>query len=298
MIWLGQTVIALMFRHPADPQRLAIWIPFSLLAYSLWHLLRAVCRGPMEPFDWTPAEQELLARAPLDRRDLVLYRLTAVGSAAVVKAACFCLVMLPDLPCKWAGFLGLLLALMFVDLARMGIEITTYAMSPREFMKFRVVILLLAGTGLVSAVVQSVSLPDVPTLHGPTAPLAIGVRFLTTLIELRTTWVGWMLESPFHVFGRIILAPGFSVGLIGALVLAGLLVAGGIQAIIQLDQWCYRRRVAAERQRFRLLLATPAPPAVRCPLHDGRSVCRSDWGVPVAWPGGRCWAPIITAVPC
>lgn len=65
VVWLGQVVAGLLFREPADPQKLAVWIPLGLLAYTLWHLLKTACRQPIEPFEWTPAERELLGGAPL-----------------------------------------------------------------------------------------------------------------------------------------------------------------------------------------------------------------------------------------
>lgn len=65
IVWLGQVIAGLLFREPADPRKLAVWIPTALLAYSVWHLLKAACRTPIEPFEWTPAERELLGGAPL-----------------------------------------------------------------------------------------------------------------------------------------------------------------------------------------------------------------------------------------
>ena len=61
MIWAGQAVLAILFRESADPAKLALWIPVSFTMYAIWNVLKVVFRKPIQPFEWTPAEEELLS---------------------------------------------------------------------------------------------------------------------------------------------------------------------------------------------------------------------------------------------
>jgi len=254
VVWVGQAALGLLFREPADPQKLQVWIPLGLLAYALWHLLKTACRTPIEPFEWTPAEREMLGAAPLRRSELVMYRLAAVAVAAVAKAACFCLVMLPDLRVWWAGLMGMLLALLLVDLLRMTFEIFAYGISRRAFLRFRAVVLIVAGTCGISAAVSSLCGPHVATNSSLPQSLGIVLRFLASLAELRTTWVGTVAELPLRVFGHLIVAPAFSLALVGYLLAAVAMVIGMTRVVVWLDGHFLRRRLAAELARFPKLL--------------------------------------------
>ena len=256
VVWVGQAALGLLFREPADPQKLQVWIPLGLLVYALWHLLKTACHTPIEPFEWTPAEREMLGAAPLRRSELVMYRLVAVGTTAAAKAACFCLVMLPDLRVWWAGLTGMLLALLLVDLLRMAIEIFAYGISRTAFLRFRAVVLIVAGTCGISAAVSSLCSPQVATGSSLPESLGIVLHFLATLMELRTTWVGIVAELPFRVFGRLIVAPAFSPALVGYLLAAVAMVVSMARAVVWLDEHFLRRRLAAERARFPGLLAS------------------------------------------
>ncbi len=248
--WLGQVAAGLLLRAPADPEKLAVWIPMGLLAYAIWHLLKAACHTPIEPFEWTPAEQELLGGAPLRRYDLVTYRLIAIAIAAVAKAACFSLVMLPDLRIWLAGFAGMLMALLFVDLVRMSIEIVVYGMSCKEFIRFRIAVLGLAAVCGGAALARVFPL-DSPTGGGelPTS-LAIAMRIVNALLDLRHTGIGPVVEAPFAVFANVILAPSFSAMLLTNLLIAGTLIVALGAGVIWLDLHFQQRRVAAERSAF------------------------------------------------
>ena len=254
-VWIGQAAAGLLFREPADPQKLQVWIPLGLLAYALWHLLKTACYTPIEPFEWTPAEREMLGAAPLRRSELVMYRLATVGMAASVKAACFCLVMLPDIRVWWICLPAMLLALLLIDLLRMAIEIFAYGISRRAFLQFRTAVLTVAATCVMSAAVSTFYKPRVATDSSILELLGIAKQFLASLMELRTTWVGTVAELPFRVFGHLIVAPTFSPPLVRYLLAAVAMVVGMIGAVVWLDGHFLRRRLAAERARFPGILA-------------------------------------------
>jgi hypothetical protein len=252
IVWLGQVVVSILLRQPADPQKLHAWIPLGLLAYTIYHLLRAACRTPIEPFEWTPAEVEVMGGAPLRRQDVVMYRLMAIAIAAIAKAGCFALVMWPDMPVWLAGFAGMFLALLLVDLIRMAVEITVYGLSRREFLCFRIVVLGLAAIAVGMAVADAVPLPDTTAGELPSS-LAIGLRVLNSLMDLRHTFVGTVLVAPFEFLATVILAPQWSMTLLLQLVIALAMVLTFTTGVVGLDQAMERRRVSAQRRIFREL---------------------------------------------
>ena len=253
VVWLGQAVLGLLLREPADAEKLQVWLPLGLLAYTLWHVLKIACRAPIVPFEWTETEKELLGGAPLSRCELVMYRLASIGFAAVAKAACFSLVMLPDLSIWVAGFLGMFMGLIFVDLVRMVVEIMAYGLSRSAFLRFRVAILTIAGACVASALVSSLLFADRSSWSSGPASLVLLSRFGSSLADLRMTWIGILAMLPFHVFGQVILATTVSVGSIGCSLLAGLLVFAMVKVVVWFDRLFLRRRVTAERESFHRL---------------------------------------------
>ena len=290
--WLGQTVMAICFREATDPARLHVWIPLSLLAYSLWHIMKAACRAPVEPFEWTSAEQELLGGAPLQRKELVKYRLTSIVLASVAKAACFSLVMLPDLHVWFAGFAGMLLGLIFIDLLRMGTEIIAYGLSRPAFIRFRVAVLGIAGSAITAALISTLCTPNMLAKSQRPIALDLGVQFFISLAELRTTLVGVCLEMPFRVFSQVILAKSLSASLVGFLFLSILLTVGCAQAVLWLDRYFYQRRIAAERKHFRV--RRHAQPTSVSDMTRGRN--RMWIPVRLRGAGGLAWRQALGAL--
>ena len=139
-VWIGQTVASVLLRPPADPLRLRQWLTLGLLSYAGWHLLKASFRKLREPLEWTAAETELLGGSPLSSRQLIRYRLSTIGSAAVLKTACFCLVMLPDIHLLLSAAAGLLLGLLLVDLFRLVCELLAWGFNARQRRRMQVAV--------------------------------------------------------------------------------------------------------------------------------------------------------------
>ncbi len=261
-VWLGQVVMSAMLRQPADPQKLAVWIPLGLLAYSVWHLLRTAGRNPIEPFEWTSAEQELLGGAPLRRYDLVMYRLLAVAIAAVAKAGLFALVMWPDLPVWLAGFAGMVLALLFIDLLRMVLETAVYGLSRREFLVYRFV--MLAGAAVVAAVALSdaLSVPAAELAGNRPAALVILLRVAQGVIELRHTALGATALLPYQLFAGVMLSTSLTGAWAVQLCATTGLVLLMAAAVVGLDRLVLRRRKGSERRTYLLLKPNAGAQAV------------------------------------
>ena len=118
LMWLSQTILSVLFRESADPEKIGFWLPLGLVIYSIWHLIKISTRKVVEPFEWTSAEKEFVIAAPVTRTQQITYRLTTIATAALAKAVCFSVLMSPDIRVWYAGFFGMLLGLAFVDLVR------------------------------------------------------------------------------------------------------------------------------------------------------------------------------------
>ena len=183
-VWLGQTVLAILFREPADPQSLRTWLSVSLLLYCVFHFIKIACRKPVEPFEWTAAEQQNLLSAPLTRKHLVTWRLTSYLMATAAKALCFAVVMIPDLPSIAVGYAGMFLGLSMIDLVRVLLERvawTAASTSKRCWTIVRSCMLLPASCLLAFAFYQTTCSVDFEaTLQSPN-PLAIPQLFLAVV---------------------------------------------------------------------------------------------------------------------
>ena len=128
LMWLSQTILSVLFREAADPEKIGFWLPLGLFIYSAWHLIKISTRKVVEPFEWTPAEKEFVIAAPVTRTQQITYRLTSIATAALAKAVCFSVIMSPDIRVWYAGFFGMLLGLAFVDLVRVLFELFFYGL--------------------------------------------------------------------------------------------------------------------------------------------------------------------------
>ena len=186
-VWLGQTVLAILFREPAEPTALRTWLSVSLLLYCVFHLIKIGCRKPVEPFEWTEAEKQNLLAAPLSRKHLVTYRLVSYFFATAAKAMCFAVVMIPDLSSPLAGYAGMFLGLSLIDLVRVLLERIAWTASntsARCWAIVRATMLIPAFTLLAVAFYQTAYSPDFEAAIQSPNPLSIPQFFLAVVSDL------------------------------------------------------------------------------------------------------------------
>ncbi|MCH8923320.1 MAG: hypothetical protein IIA67_09270, partial [Planctomycetes bacterium] len=155
VVWLGQSVVSMLLREPYSIETLRGWVPLTLTAYFLWHLLKVAWKRPEEAIAWSAAERAMICGGPFSRREVLTYRLTAVMAAATFKALLVSLLLFPDLPVWPAGFVGLVLALAFIELWRMALEIAAHRASRRAFLWLRVGVFGAAGAIILNAFVMA-----------------------------------------------------------------------------------------------------------------------------------------------
>lgn len=251
MVWLGNAIVSMLLREPYSIETLRNWVPLSLMAYSLWHLLKVAWKRPEEAIEWSPAEREMICGGPFSRQELLTYRLTAVMTATLFKALLASLLLFPDLPVWPAGFLGLVLALAFLELVRMALEIGAYGASPRAYLWLRVGVFSAAGAIMVSALVTTLSTLSTIDAAAPVSTVRLLGRLFLATTELRHTWIGSVWEAPFVTFSQVITAPQlFDAAFIGWLLLASLLVAFMARAVFWIDRFSLTAVVRAERTGY------------------------------------------------
>ncbi len=284
LIWLSNAALTIFLREPSDPATLRSFVPLGLLVYSLWHIVRVAYRRPEEAVEWTPAERELLCGRPFERRDLLVYRFGPILTAAAFKASCFALLMLPDLRLPTVGLVGALLALLFVDLFRMAVEIAAFGAGRQTYHHLRIAVLVLISMVCVCALANTFRSPIALEAGKSPGSLGLMMHVLRSAAELRETWIGSVLETPFHVFGNIITAQQYSVGLAGWMVLAVAMVSGLSWFVMWLDS--HFLRAVARRERLEYQRIESGDASVRDAETVSTNLPRVPWGAgigPLAW---------------
>ena len=209
VIWLGQTVLAILFREAADPAGLRTYLSVSMLLYSLFHCVKIGCRKPTEPFEWTESEKQWLIAGPVTRTQLVTYRLASYLAATAAKALCFAVVMLPDLHMIAAGYSGMFLGLTLVDLIRMLLEQVAWMaekISKRCWLIVRSAMVLPVVGLLGFAVISMTWSPEFTVATESKNPIAIPKLLLGNVGELVTQpALGWLM-LPWSIAADTILA--------------------------------------------------------------------------------------------
>lgn len=282
VLWLGNAALGILMRQPLDPAGFRDFVPLALLAYGLWHVLKVTGYRPKEPIELTPAERELLGAAPFRRRDLVTYRLAAIFTSALLKAICFSVLMLCDLKIWVAGLVGALLALLLLDLVRMAVEIVAWGVSTRTYQRMRATVVLLTGAAGASALVITLHSPSF--WRGRSSSLGGLTQLLQSAMQLRETWIGVLLESPFHALSNVITAETYSAALAGWVALSAAMVVGMAWLVVRLDAHFLLATTRAERQGYQRLRqdVAQARPARESGLELPRVPWRGGAG-PLAW---------------
>jgi hypothetical protein len=156
VVWLGNAAMTVWFRETASPQTLRALLSLGAVLYAGWHFAKAAFFRPESPFDWTPAEHDLLVAMPLRPRDLVAYQLASVTATTILKAGLFTLLLLPDLRSVPLGLMGLLLMMMLLEMLRIAIEIATWGIGRSAFLAYRAAVVagLVAGGFSLAAVIM------------------------------------------------------------------------------------------------------------------------------------------------
>jgi hypothetical protein len=116
-LWLLPSILAASTGHRADPEGLALFGPFVLLAVCV----TTAAVPSKSPLTFTPSEVDLLFPGPFARRELVLYKLAGVAAGGALVSVLLALWIGRVAPHWWAAYAGSWLGLMFVNLVSIAI---------------------------------------------------------------------------------------------------------------------------------------------------------------------------------
>ena len=285
-VWIGQAVVGILFRPPANPTEIRFWIPAAMVIYCLYHLVKILTRTPESAFEWTEEETELLHGAPLTRLQIITYRLRSIFTAAIAKSACFAIVMSPDVPSVPLAMVGMLGALLMIDFFRLCVGMAVHAMTDRERWLCRI--------GFVTPLVGLIgwamfcSLTSM-TPDGSPAQFSVALMFGTskTLLGVLATEPGSWLLLPFQLFSRLIFPDGTVSQVFLSGVYATLLLGVSLVSMLGFDQFCQLRLRSLEAANWnRLNHHAAANKSASNALTDVHQV-RTPWFLagagPIAW---------------
>ena len=254
-VWLSQIVMSIFLREPADRGMLRERIALGLFGFLIFQMLKIVYRKPVEPFEWTPSETQILKTAPIHRSALVIYRLTTTAISALLKSICFVLVMIPDLKQLLAGFIGMALGLCFLELVRVITEVIVYGVGKRnlQWIKFATATAVFA---LVATAIYNVaSQPGVEEKLASPAAYQLILAVALQLAEFSRHSVGALLAFPFRCFSDVILTENLNVQFLQRMLLSIGFVTTACYTAMMADCWMIgacQRQDQANLHRLRL----------------------------------------------
>ena len=258
LMWLSQTILSVLFREAADPEKIAFWLPLGLFIYSVWHLIKISTRKVVEPFEWTTAEKEFVIAAPVTRTQQITYRLTSIATAALAKAICFSIIMSPDIRVWYAGFFGMLLGLAFVDLVRVLFELFFFGLGKAGRRCCQLLILGGAGGCFFYAISNCLIAHSAGSDLSSPGALLFFQNLLTEITSLAQTQIGQWLIAPFTVFSKFTLSPTSNLYLLKNMIFAVGLNGFAVAAVYGLDRWMRRRCHRKEAGNLKTAIAQKA----------------------------------------
>lgn len=289
-VWLSNVIASILFRDRYEPETLRVWMTLGLTLYAGWHLIRVSWQRPDTAIEWTPAEFGTLLTSPFRRQELILYRLTTIFGVTTFKAGLGTLLLLPDIPVPWLGFLAMWFGLAFVELIRLIADNLTVGMSDVAYRLFRVTVVVLLGSfglycGAQALHAASQLSPDaeIPIV------VEVGRNFFLTILSGLQTPLGELLSAPFALFVSVMLSPSLT-GEVALMTLAGFSVLFVTAWILtRIDRWSQAEILKRDKA------AVFCPEATR-PVeqwHDTRTRSRRFWirvcGGAVEW---RQWVGV------
>jgi len=134
-VWTGQTVASVLFREPWAPDEFRRWVAVPLFAWFMWHLLRVAWKRPEAAIEWSDEEQNLIVGGPLTPQQQLFYRVVVILSSTLPKAILTILILWPNL--SWSSPLGLVMALIGLELFRMVMDIWSSCLSETGYRAYR-----------------------------------------------------------------------------------------------------------------------------------------------------------------
>ncbi|MEW4488877.1 hypothetical protein AB1L42_12395 [Thalassoglobus sp. JC818] len=247
-VWLGNAIASVLFRESYDPKSFQIWMTAMLTIYAGWHLLRVSWQRPEAAIEWTPAEKMWLMTSPFRRSELLKFRLFTVLSATTIKAAIGAILLLPDLPIPWLGFLGLWTGLAMIELFRIVCDLVATGLNPDAYRSMRAFITV-GGAALLS--VLTINALELTRITQSTSELPTFIILMKSGMHVVKDWFtttpGLIASAPMLVFVQLILTPTLTAATAIEVVTVLLMVTAMAGLVIRLDKWNVQQHVRREK---------------------------------------------------
>ncbi len=154
-VWTGQTVASVLLRDPYATADFRRWVAVPLFAWFLWHIVRVAWKRPETAIEWSAEEESLIVGGPFSISERLLYRFVVVLTSTLPKALLTIFVLWPDL--SWSSPIGIILALVGLELFRMLMDIGTCCLSDNAFKTYRVTVIGFLAVALLHCGLPAVS---------------------------------------------------------------------------------------------------------------------------------------------
>jgi hypothetical protein len=205
-LWLGPSVVGAFMRPRTDPATVSMYFPLAMLGFCVMTLVTSAGERAVA---FNPSEVDFLFPGPFSRRQLLLYKIARSASAALFTSAMFSLIFLRFARHWFTGWIGMFLALMFVQLFSMSIVLIGQTIGERAFTRGRKLIIVFVCIAIAAILGPSV------TSGAQRNPQELAYAFVHSQS-------GRVVLAPFIVFARILTADSV---LTGGLKWAGVAVA-------------------------------------------------------------------------
>jgi hypothetical protein len=295
--WLGNAALTVWLRETGSPQSLRALVSTGLVLYAFWHFAKAAFFRPESPFEWTPEEREILVAMPLRPRDLVSFQLASVTVTTVLKGGLFTLLLLPDMRSVPLGFLGVVLAMMMLELLRMTIEIATWGMARWAFLTYRAAVV--AGLVASGFALGAVAMRVHAVVDRPGVDEGLLRRPLDVLVQLNDSGFGYA-ALPFRPFVDLVLAESLTAANAVLAAASVAIILGFAAAVVALYAATTRRVADREKRSFRALGAVRAamaalPPSERRPAPGAGFALRLRRMPRLRGAGALAWRQLVGA---
>jgi hypothetical protein len=186
-LWLGPQVFRGMHRPMTDPDRVRALFPLGLLGVCVMTLLT---NGGGRAFYFTPAEVDFLFPGPFTRRQVLLYKIAKSATATLIGSLFFSCFMLSRVYHWLAGYIAIVLAMMFLQLFSMTLVLLGQSLGERFFAR---------GRTLALALIACVVVAILWALNQSQTPITLDSFLALT----RASAIARTLLFPFAVFGNL-----------------------------------------------------------------------------------------------
>lgn len=247
IVWIGQTLASMLLREPFNPNTFRSSVSLLLLAYFCWHVVRVAWQRPDEAIEWSPEEEALVVGGPFSRRSVLVYRFAVIFTATLPKAVLTTLVLWPDL--SWSGPLGLILALIFLELFRLVMDLGTNCLSPKGYNAFRFAVI--SSVAVLAWLGYQHGLQRLELAASGTGDLTLSQQAVVVGQSLSHSPLVEFAETPFRLAADVITGRGTPWSLMMKLLSLCVSVSGLGWMILSLDRRFAHLAVQRDRQLWR-----------------------------------------------